>query len=275
MRAVAVVIIATLSTVTVATGQTGPRTDFDVASVKPAVPNRPASDFMRDPSPGQWRLFGATVHDVIINIYPEHRLPGLVVGGPAWGREIKFDLQGRMNPATSPAQVKTMVQRLLDARFGLRTHIEKRTLDVFVLTPVQPGKLGPGMTPAAPACVEWRRNGGDIPEGCDARRRVGVTSGSTLSAATIAELILFYSLSAMMRLPNAPIDRPIIDRTGLEGYFDMVGPSAMAGGRGLPASEPEASFFTLIQEQLGLKLTRAREMVDVLVIDSVSMPEPD
>ena len=69
------------------------------------------------------------------------------------------------------------------------------------------------------------------------------------------------------------IDRPVVDKTGLEGYFQMIGPSPLAGGR--IGADANGSFFTLMEEQLGLKLTRAREMVDVLVIDAASMPEPD
>ena len=68
-----------------------------------------------------------------------------------------------------------------------------------------------------------------------------------------------------MKLSSA-IDRPVVDRTGLEGYFQIIGPSPFNNG---------GSFFTVMEEQLGLKLTRAKAMVDVLVIDSVSMPEPD
>ena len=75
------------------------------------------------------------------------------------------------------------------------------------------------------------------------------------------------------RDPLRAIDRPVVDRTGLTGYFQFIGPSLLAAAR--IDAEQNGSFFTLIQEQLGLKLTRARAMVDVLVIDSVSMPGPD
>ena len=102
-----------------------------------------------------------------------------------------------------------------------------------------------------------------------------MTGGFVLAAGTIAELITGYSLGASVGIPIATIDRPIIDRTGLEGYYDLAGPSPMVTGRAAANSEPDGSFFTLIQEQLGLKLTGAREMVDVLVIDSARMPEPD
>jgi uncharacterized protein (TIGR03435 family) len=95
-----------------------------------------------------------------------------------------------------------------------------------------------------------------------------------LSAATIDDFITSSIMGAGMGLLSS-IDRPIVNRTGLDGYFDMAGPSAMAAGRGEASSGSDGSFFTLIQEQLGLKLTRAREMVDVLVIDSVRMPDLD
>jgi uncharacterized protein (TIGR03435 family) len=75
------------------------------------------------------------------------------------------------------------------------------------------------------------------------------------------------------------IDRPILDRTGLTGHFDLqlqfdYGPFSGPGGR--PPSNIEGlSFFTALQEQAGLKLEAAREVVDVLVIDSAEMPTPN
>jgi uncharacterized protein (TIGR03435 family) len=207
--------------------------------------------------------------------YPEFRLPGLVVGGPGWIRDTKFDLDARMNPATTRAQLQAMIRRLLNDRFALRTHVEERILDVFVLTQASPGKLGPGMTPSAPACVTWRLKGGKVPVECDVRRRVGASGGGiTLSVATVSDLITFFSLGGPPSSPTM-IDRPIIDRTGLDGYFDMVGPSPLASGQSGTLTGADGSFFTLLREQLGLKVTRTREMVDVLVVDSASLPQPN
>jgi uncharacterized protein (TIGR03435 family) len=42
-----------------------------------------------------------------------------------------------------------------------------------------------------------------------------------------------------------------------------------------PGDGSGVSLFTAIQEQLGLKLDSQRAPIDVLVIDSVSLPTPD
>ena len=92
-------------------------------------------------------------------------------------------------------------------------------------------------------------------------------------AATISDFITAMTFTAAIDAPSmanlsSAIDRPVLDRTGLEGYFQIIGPSAMG-------AQANGSFFTLMDEQLGLKLTRARERVDVLVIDDVRFPDPD
>ena len=75
------------------------------------------------------------------------------------------------------------------------------------------------------------------------------------------------------------IDRPVFDRTGLTGHFDLqlqydYGPFSGAFAS-RPSSIDGVSIFTALQEQAGLKLEAAREVVDVLVIDSAEMPMPN
>lgn len=95
------------------------------------------------------------------------------------------------------------------------------------------------------------------------------------SAATIADLITLLTAPALLGQPTV-VDRPIVDHTGLAGYFEMVGPMPLAptpqGGGDI---DTNGSFFTVMREQLGLKFSPAREMVDVLVIDSASLSDPD
>jgi uncharacterized protein (TIGR03435 family) len=78
--------------------------------------------------------------------------------------------------------------------------------------------------------------------------------------------------------------RVVIDKTGLTGYYDITlnytpsgdqlpqGPPP-PGAPPLPPIDPDGpTFFTAIQEQLGLKLDNQRGPVEVVVIDSISPP---
>ncbi len=78
------------------------------------------------------------------------------------------------------------------------------------------------------------------------------------------------------------VERPVVDRTGLQGSYDLqlefstdfrpgvpIDPGAPRG----PADGP--SLFTALQEQAGLKLTTGRAPVDVLVVEHVERPTTD
>ena len=81
------------------------------------------------------------------------------------------------------------------------------------------------------------------------------------------------TFGAMMQLR-----RPLIDKTGLAGGYDLELAFAPEGGRGpVPAGDPTIgpnapSLFTALQEQLGLKLESERGPVEVVVIESVEQP---
>ncbi len=110
-------------------------------------------------------------------------------------------------------------------------------------------------------------------------------SGDVMSAdwdgVTMAEL-------AGRMLP-AYVDRPVVDRTGLTGRFNVhlefvpprpVGPiflngqemPAPAPGAEAPAEPSGPSIFTALQKQLGLKLSPGKDPLDVIVVDRVERP---
>ena len=69
---------------------------------------------------------------------------------------------------------------------------------------------------------------------------------------------------------NAPIPR-VTDKTGLTGLYDFrltfTAPSSITGVTSTPTDDAP-DLFTAIQQQLGLKLTKVKDVqVDVLVID--------
>ncbi len=81
------------------------------------------------------------------------------------------------------------------------------------------------------------------------------------------------------------LGRPVIDRTGLRGRFDVDltfafgemprSMSFVTPGDSAPTDPDRPTIFTAIQEQLGLKLESVRAPVDVLVIDHIERPDPD
>ena len=64
------------------------------------------------------------------------------------------------------------------------------------------------------------------------------------------------------------IERPVLDRTEIKGFFDITLRSAASA----ILDDDGPSLFALVEEQLGLKLVPAKAPVEVLVIDHVEKP---
>ena len=69
------------------------------------------------------------------------------------------------------------------------------------------------------------------------------------------------------------IDRPVINRTGIEGNYGFTLKFAPAQSTNPDPDRPQ--LFTALEEQLGLKLESTRAPIDVLVIDTVEKPTPN
>jgi hypothetical protein len=97
-----------------------------------------------------------------------------------------------------------------------------------------------------------------------------------------------FNLTAIVNSLSQQLGRPIIDKTGLDGLYDISltwipgaeqapNPFALAPPAGAPAPPPSAdpsgpSIFTALQEQLGLRLESSQGPVEVVVIDSAEKP---
>jgi uncharacterized protein (TIGR03435 family) len=233
--------------------------EFDVATIKPSNPDQPGKQFMAKGH--EFITINTTLNDLITFAYGVHLRQ--VAGGPAWMASEKFDLNGKPAGDSPPtdAQWKTMIQKLLQDRCKLAFHRESRELPVYALTVA---KTGPKLakSEAAPDSLPGMgfRGFGNMP----------------VSNATMADF------AAMMQA--AVLDRPMIDRTGLQGRYDFVlrwtpDDSQFIGmrppGTSLPGGDdPNAppNLFTAVQEELGLKLTAIKAPVDVMVIDHVERP---
>ena len=246
---------------------------FEVASIRPAS-GQPFG--IERPVNGVVTTRGAELRRLIrwaYGVEPNLHDP-LPEGGPAWIDRELFAIEARGPVDLTFADARLMMQTLLKERFNLRVHIEKREYPVYALVlNGSDGRLGPGMRRSALDCTAYSdtlaRTGRmvaarEVSSDCQLRSG-GTGAGSQVlrGRATMRELILPIS-----RSPD--VGRKVFDRTGLTGTFELEAEWVPArSGPGAPASTDVVSTFTALQEQLGLKLEPRRELLDVVVIDSV------
>jgi uncharacterized protein (TIGR03435 family) len=180
------------------------------------------------------------------------------IGGPDWIREDTYLINALVPDGVerTAENMRVMVRALLEDRFKLVVREEQREVPIYALVLVKADKaLGPKLRPfpadqcrATPADPECR---------------------SAMS-----------SMRGTLRGRNAPFERfapwlehsvarPVVDRTGLTGPYNWdvsYAEDAAAGASDLP------SFFTALEEQLGLKLEAQRARMPVVVIDSIERP---
>jgi uncharacterized protein (TIGR03435 family) len=200
-----------------------------------------------------------------------------VVGLPNW-TETRYDIQATYTPPSAGADaIRVMVQRLLADRFALQTRHEPREMRVYQLVKAHDGRgLGPKMTPSnidceAPAAqpsAPLEPGQRPVPR-CTAWVTYGMVHGFSRTMAQLSRYL------------DDVVGAPVVDRTGLTGYWDFDVQWSVPTTNEPPAEmrtppvESIAGLFPALQEQVGLKLTTTRGPVDVLIIDSVSRPTPD
>jgi uncharacterized protein (TIGR03435 family) len=78
---------------------------------------------------------------------------------------------------------------------------------------------------------------------------------------------------------SSTVGRVVVNRTGLEGNWDLdleYAPDLSTGGAaGQPAATDRPSIFAALQEQVGLKLEAGRAPVPVVAIDGFRRPDDD
>jgi uncharacterized protein (TIGR03435 family) len=182
-----------------------------------------------------------------------------VIGGPSWMASDRYDVVGRPQAEGVPneRQLRGMIRTLLEDRFKLTIHREKRELPAYALVVGSGAKM-----------TKNESNPNGLPGlGFRAPGQLGVVN------ATMADFVSVMQSNVL--------DRPVVDRTGLQGRFDYTlnwtpDESQFRGmGLNIPPPPADAKFpglFTAIQEQLGLKLESVNAPVEVLVIDRVERP---
>jgi uncharacterized protein (TIGR03435 family) len=236
--------------------------EFEVTSVKPnksglgyaggchGIDSKTGPD---TPVPlGRCRITSALLTHMISTAY-RIQLQDLK-GGPDWVRGTdRFDVEGKAaNPGTATEeQLLQMLQNLLQDRFQLVVHRETQQVSGYVMTV---GRNGPKLKEVDGKGRRLLRMTGAAISKPDAIDRKNLDQNTI-----IGEGVTLRQLAD--RLSYLPDRIPVVDKTGLDGFYDFKF-----------AWEPGESISAVLQEQLGLKLESQKVPIDVLVIDSAKMP---
>ena len=248
------------------------RPAFEVASVKDNTSGSPQSAM-------QWTLpdgFIATNQTLLPLISHAYQVPPFKVSdGPDWLQSARFDINIKSDHEITPDEKLRLIRGILEDRFRLQTHREMRDSRIYALVIASRDRtLGPNLKPTTFDCsaiLQSRLKGDPIPS-----VRPGTSDPVCGATAGPREIIgKGVQMFAFADLLGEITGAPIVDGTGLTGFWDLnlsvnyeglIGPSV--------ASDPTLVFTTL-QEQLGLRLDPRRGPVDTFVIDRIERPTPD
>ncbi|AFL90533.1 Protein of unknown function (DUF3738) [Terriglobus roseus DSM 18391] len=232
---------------------------FEIATVKPSDPNTQGKGIRV--TGRRFFTINTTLAEVIAFAYDVQQKQ--IVGAPAWVSTDKFDLNATPDVEGQPndVQLKNMIKKLVADRFALKFHPDKHEMAAYVLS------AGPGVPK-----LERNTSGGTLP---------GLFfTGVGKLRVTNATMTDFTSM-----IQNSVFDRPVVNKTGLEGRWDFVlkwtpdetqFPGAPASMRSPPPPtdgvELPPTIYKAVQEQLGLKLDSTKTKVDVMVLDHVEKP---
>jgi uncharacterized protein (TIGR03435 family) len=256
------------------------RHEFEVASIKPAMPLTPDTNLGMHVDGAQIRVTYFSLKDILAMAYPV-RFEQII--GPDWLPSERFDIAAKLPDGATRAQIPEMLQALIQDRFQMKMHRDKKEFPVYSL---EFAKSSSTLTeaPPDPDSEPGFATGNMDPKG-GAVLRYGKDSvfafvDNKIDAKKLPMTIFAEWLSRYM-------DRPVVDMTGLKGRYDFVlnlSPddframylrSAISAGVLVPPqllitldSSSLGSFYSALQK-IGLKLQPGKASLDVLVIDSI------
>ena len=196
--------------------------------------------------------------------------PNYISGGPDWIDSDAYDINAKVVAADGTAPLKLtktqrrqMLQTMLADRFKLVVHNETKDASIYELDVAKGGPKLHASTPGNDAARGVTGPDGQFHPGLD--NYVG--NGVIIEQG--------YPLSYVADLLTSMLHRPVVDKTGLTGKYDI---SLRWTPENTPVDSPLADgpdIFAAVQEQLGLKLNSTKGPVTTLVIDHIERPTPN
>ncbi len=166
--------------------------------------------------------------------------------GPVF--ESRYDIDAKAEGEPARPEMMAMLQTLLSERFQLKMRRETGVIPIYNLSVAEKGP---------------KVNASSYAEPTIRLRRSPSASGPGTSYVLTAQKISMEKLAEFL----APVvGRPVFDRTGLKGEFDLKLNYADEDDTDAPP------VYTAIQAQLGLRLRPAKGPFEFLVMDHAERP---
>jgi uncharacterized protein (TIGR03435 family) len=266
-----------------------PRLEFEVATVRPVTATQAAdgSVTLGLKMDGAQLRVGLPMRDLLAIAY---RVKAYQIIAPEWVTSERFDINAKIPAGVSPEKMPEMLQSLLNDRFGIRLHREKKEMPVYALLvgkpPLRMRESVINPNDPAPAAVAVTGTGSA------AGVSVNLGNGSYYSFMGGKFEAKKFNVETIAASLERYVDRPMMNLTDLKGTYDFeftVTPednqtlmirAAVNAGVKLPPQALQlldngGNPLESAAEQLGLKLDSRRMPVDVVVIDQISRTPTD
>jgi uncharacterized protein (TIGR03435 family) len=224
--------------------------EFKNAAVHVAAPGGRDTAIGRFDPGARFEINGFTMLDLVVRAYGVSD-PDCVVGGPVWIGFDKFDIVAEVPNGVRAAAMRPMLQKLLADRFRLVVHRDQKPMPLYTLVA---GKR-----------VLFKESAGGASQ-CQ-------TSGWELTTMVCTNIGMEQFARELYNHASGYFDRPLADRTGLTGGFDLAlhwTPSWQIAAHDTGSQSADISALDAVDKQLGLKVVTTKETVSVLVIDHVN-----
>lgn len=247
--------------------QNGPR--FDVVSIRRSQTKDTDTSWGAQPG-GRWRM-----HNLAVSVLIREAFPAQVndlIGAPDWVTSDRYDIEARAEGNPTREQMRPMLQTLLAERFQFAAHYETVERPVFALVVARTdGRTRPGLVRssfdcAAVAAARRENREPDVPAPANGARPCAWSASYGPDGVTVRFGGL--PLSRLAESVGTPDGRVIIDRTGLTGGYEFT----LTFTQQPEPGDGNASLFTALEEQLGLKLVPDRAPLRVLAVDRIERP---
>ncbi|HKD09423.1 MAG TPA: TIGR03435 family protein [Bryobacteraceae bacterium] len=220
---------------------------FDVASLRQSPPRQGDDAYVRFNADNAQISYRNVTFKLLLSVaydISEDRISG----GEAWTESQPYDISARLPANATKSDVPAMLQALLAERSKLQVHDEPRLMSAYDLVVANGGP-------------KLKRASED-----------GAGSNYILKGRIVGPQL---SMEALAQTLSRQTGRPVVDRTSLQGRFDIRLTWAPDEPQTDQPSLPNGpSIYTALQEQLGLQLRPAKELVNYLIIDHANrIPE--